>query len=133
MARRSGVAVRACKRCLCQPFRVTAQQHGSVRSLPTGRLLAVDDDGRMMRASWHLERGFVNLSIWRDDRCVETFHLTIEDAARLTGFLVEGFAEVTASVADIGRSPEPGVVSPRAGTTAIRRWYDAVVARVHRP
>jgi hypothetical protein len=92
--------------------------------------MAVDDDGRLMRASWHLERGFVNLSIWRDDRCVETFHLTIEDAARLTGFLVEGFAEVTASVADIDPGTGPGAAGATPGAT--RRWYDAPVARVRR-
>lgn len=66
-----------------------------VRQLPVGRILAVDERGIGMRATWHLERGFINLSLWRDDRCVETFHLTPSDAARLVGFLTEGLADVT--------------------------------------
>lgn len=79
-----------------------------VRQLPTGRLLAVDDRGVGLRATWHLERGIVNLSLWRDDTCVETFHLSIEDAGRLTGFLVDGFAQVTqAAVAPAPRPTTP--------------------------
>ncbi|HWK90612.1 MAG TPA: amino acid permease, partial [Longimicrobium sp.] len=31
--------------------------------------------------------GFVNLSLWSDDRCVQTFHLTPAEAGRLVGFL----------------------------------------------
>ena len=66
-----------------------------VHQLPSGRLLALDDEGTGLRASWHLDRGFVNLSIWQHDRCVATFHLTIEDAGRLAGFLVDGLASAT--------------------------------------
>jgi hypothetical protein len=79
-----------------------------VRHLPTGRLLAVDERGVGLRATWHLDRGLVNLSLWRDDHCVEAFHLSIEDAGRLTGFLVDGFAQAAATVvpsADAGYSP----------------------------
>jgi hypothetical protein len=66
-----------------------------VRQLPVGRILAVDERGIGLRATWHLERGFINLSMWRDDTCVETFHLTPTDAARLVGFLTSGLADVT--------------------------------------
>jgi hypothetical protein len=66
-----------------------------VRQLPVGRILAVDERGIGMRCTWHLERGFINLSLWRDDTCVETFHLTPADAARLVGFLTGGLADVT--------------------------------------
>jgi hypothetical protein len=66
-----------------------------VRHLPVGRILAVDERGIGMRVTWHLERGFINLSLWRDDRCVETFHLTPTDAARLVAFLTAGLADVT--------------------------------------
>jgi hypothetical protein len=65
-----------------------------IRQLPVGRILAVDDRGIGMRATWHLERGFINLSLWREDVCVETFHLTPTDAAHLVSFLVTGMAEV---------------------------------------
>lgn len=65
-----------------------------IRQLPVGRILAVDDRGIGMRATWHLERGFINLSLWRQDVCVETFHLSPTDAAKLVSFLVTGLAEV---------------------------------------
>ena len=37
----------------------------------------------------------MHLSLWRDDRCSETFHLTHADASRLIGFLTSGLADVT--------------------------------------
>ena len=56
------------------------------------RHLAIDEQGIGLRATWRLERGFVNLSLWRQDVCVETFHLTPAEASRLISFLVEGLA-----------------------------------------
>jgi hypothetical protein len=56
------------------------------------RHLAIDERGIGLRATWRLEHGFVNLSLWRHDRCVETFRLTPAEASRLIGFLVEGLA-----------------------------------------
>lgn len=82
-----------------------------IRQLPVGRILAVDDRGIGMRATWHLERGFVNLSLWRQDVCVETFHLTPADAAQLVSFLVTGLAEAVegslAAPATIEAAPPP--------------------------
>ena len=66
-----------------------------VRHLPVGRILAVDERGIGLRCTWHLERGFINLSLWRDDTCVETFHLSPNDAASLVSFLTAGLADVT--------------------------------------
>ena len=61
--------------------------------LPTRtRHLAIDERGIGLRATWRLERGFVNLSLWRHDVCVETFRLTPAEASRLIAFLVEGLA-----------------------------------------
>ena len=60
--------------------------------LPIGTLLAIDERDVGLRVTWRLEHGFVNLSIWREDRCVETFHLSPTDAARLVSFVVEGLA-----------------------------------------
>lgn len=51
------------------------------------RHFVVDDEGRGLRATWRPDRGFINLSIWRDQRCVETFHLTPADAGKLIGFM----------------------------------------------
>jgi hypothetical protein len=64
-----------------------------VRHLPVGRLLAVDERGVGLRATWHLDRGFLNVSLWRDDVCVETFHLTPNEAARLAAFIADGLFE----------------------------------------
>ena len=87
---------------------------GAVRHLPVhGRHLAIDERGIGMRATWHLDRGFVNLSLWRDDRCVETFHLTPVEAGRLIGFLAKGLADAlpapmrSSAVAPVPASAEP--------------------------
>ena len=66
---------------------------GAAHQIPVRRRhLAIDERGIGLRATWHLELGFVNLSFWRDDRCVETFHLTPAEAAHLVDFLVSGLA-----------------------------------------
>ncbi len=80
-----------------------------VRQLPVGRILALDERGIGLRCTWHLERGFINLSLWRDDTCVETFHLTPADAASLVSFLVTGLAEAVtpAAPAAAGGPPAP--------------------------
>ena len=57
------------------------------------RMLTVDERGIGMRASWHPERGILNVSLWREDTCVETFHLTRGEAAKLIGFIAEGLAD----------------------------------------
>jgi hypothetical protein len=67
----------------------------AVGTLPTGRHLATDERGVGLRATWRLDHGFINLSLWRDGVCVETFHLTPSAAADLVGFLVDGLADVT--------------------------------------
>ncbi len=82
-----------------------------------GRYLAVDEQGHALRATWRPARGFVNLSLWRDDRCVETFHLTPTDASDLIAFLVAGFA---ASVPTAVR-PHLEVVTAASQPTRTRR------------
>ncbi len=73
---------------------------GEVHQFPAGRALFVDPRGMGLRATWHLERGIVNLSIWRNDRCVETFWLAVDDAARMVRFLVDGMAAATQSLVE---------------------------------
>lgn len=68
----------------------------------TARHLASDERGVGLRATWRPNLGFVNLSLWRNQRCVETFHLTPVEAAKLVGFLVNSLASV---------APEPRPVS----------------------
>lgn len=72
-----------------------------VRHLPIGRLLAVDERGVGMRATWRLDMGFLNLSLWRDDVCVETFHLSSDDALRLAAFIADGLFEAAEHAASM--------------------------------
>ena len=74
---------------------------GEVRQLPVGRALFVDERGVGLRATWHPERGIVNLSIWREDRCVETFWLPVADVGRLVSFLVGGLSDVATQALDV--------------------------------
>jgi hypothetical protein len=91
----------------------------TVRHLPTGRMLALDDQGIGLRATWHLERGFVNLSLWRQDRCVEAFHLSVGDSARLVGFLVDGLSEATSTL--VAAPPPPPPTLLERARTQLRR------------
>jgi hypothetical protein len=52
------------------------------------RFILLDERAVGLRATWHAERGFVNLSLWRGDRCVETFHLTPDAASDLVTFVM---------------------------------------------
>jgi hypothetical protein len=85
--------------------------------VPRGSTWLVDERGIGMKATWRLSHGFINLSIWRDDRCVETFHLAPSDAARLIGFLVNGLAEV----ASVPPSASVLAIAPAAGPAERRR------------
>ena len=99
------------------------------RSTEQRRHLVVDGRGVGLRATWRPKLGFVNLSLWRQDRCVETFQLTPIEAAHLVGFLTTSLAEAV---------PPPRATTLRAvpdeadGTTAWssrqRRAQDAVAA-----
>jgi len=61
-----------------------------VRRLRPSRALFVDERGHGLRVTWHVDQDFVNVSLWRDDRCVETFRLSATDATRLVDFLTDG-------------------------------------------
>ena len=90
-------------------------QLAEVHDLPVGRVLFADEQGVGLRATWHLERRMVNLSVWRENRCVETFRLAVGDAARLAGFLVEGLGEATAGLLralDETDSPVTSIIKP---------------------
>ena len=97
-----------------------------------GRFIALDDQGRALRATWRPAHGFVNVSIWRDDTCVETFHLTPTDASDLVGFLVGAFA------ASLPRPTRPTLTAVSASDassaqrTGTRGWHGAVHQLRHR-
>lgn len=69
----------------------------------------MDEQGVVLRATWRLDRGFINLSTWQDDRCTATFHLTPADAAQLMSFLARGLADATsvATMAPVRALPDP--------------------------
>jgi hypothetical protein len=64
---------------------------------PIERFLSLDDRGVGLRASWRPAHGFVNISLWRGDRCVEAFHLRPEEVARLTAFLATSLTDLVAT------------------------------------
>jgi hypothetical protein len=67
---------------------------GAVYDLPVQpRHFALDERGVGLRATWHADRGFVNVSLWTGNGCVQTFHLTPVEAGRLVGFLATVLAE----------------------------------------
>lgn len=54
--------------------------------------MTLDERGLGLRATWHPARGFINVSLWRADRCVETFHLSPLASSDLTAFIVRTLA-----------------------------------------
>jgi hypothetical protein len=60
---------------------------------------------RAVRVTPHADARLVSVSVWRDDRCVASVHLTPAEAAALTGKLTGALAEIAARpVAE----PDPG-------------------------
>lgn len=90
-----------------------------------GRHIAIDDRGIGLRATWRPAHGFVNVSLWRNDRCVETFHLTPKAASDLVAFLVSGLA---ASVPPA--RPSLRVVPPARPRRLSPRSFRRVVAEL---
>jgi hypothetical protein len=94
---------------------------------PLARHYAIDERGTLLRATWRPEHGFVNLSLWRDDVCVETFHLSPTEAASLMSFLARSLADAVSqplsASASSGRIPADQAAStPRPGHPRRRRW-----------
>jgi hypothetical protein len=97
---------------------------GEVHHLPlSGREFFIATDGSVLRTTWHVDRDLVNLSVWRGDRCTETFQLARADAARLIAHLADGLAAATPS-----RTPHPATVWERA-TAGVRRLAVRATAR----
>lgn len=69
------------------PLQPSAQWFGDARN-----------GDRAMRATWHVDKGFVVLSTWRDGSCVATTRLTPEEAARLISVLADGLAAAALDV-----------------------------------
>lgn len=52
-----------------------------------------------VQVTWHDEDGRAVITLWRDDRCVASAPLTIDEAASLTSFLVAHLGERAADAA----------------------------------
>lgn len=100
-----------------------------VYELPTGRVLFSDEQGRVLRATWHLDQRLVNLSVWYDDRCTETFRLSLSDTAQFIAFLVEGLTDATDRLLRaVSASTLPAVPERRASIASRVRTGRARVA-----
>lgn len=81
----------------------------------------VFDDGRhgdrALRASWHIDAGLFVLSLWRGATCVGTAQLTPEEAARLSGLIAEGLAELAAGQVPASRSTTGASASTKPSST----------------
>jgi hypothetical protein len=67
---------------------------GEIRMAPAlPRHFAVDERGIGLRATWHPDHGFVNVSLWSGNTCVQTFRLTPVEAGRLVSYLAGVLAE----------------------------------------
>jgi hypothetical protein len=49
-------------------------------------------DDRALRVSWHSEADVVVLSLWRENVCVSSFRLAIDDVPELIATLTDGLA-----------------------------------------
>src|SRR4029077_15433309 len=101
---------------------------------PLERHFVVDDEGRALRATWRPDRGFVNLSIWRDQRCVETFHLTPSDAGQMIGFLARALTAAVPPASErhlrLAADGETGTSRPSGLTARLRRSLAGHLDRV---
>ena len=60
--------------------------------VPAAASVFIDARGaeRALRLSWHTEADLVVLSMWRDNVCVGSFRLAIDEVPDLIGFLSAG-------------------------------------------
>jgi hypothetical protein len=58
------------------------------------REFITDGERSELRATWHNDSGYVVISLWRGETCVATSHLTPGEAARLSGFITTGLADL---------------------------------------
>ncbi len=62
---------------------------------------------RAVRVSPHAESGLLAVSLWRDDRCVGSVHLTPEEAASLVGRLSDALAGRAGPPVPVPPAPDP--------------------------
>jgi hypothetical protein len=94
-----------------------------------GRYLAVDETGTGLRATWRPGQGITNLSLWRGDQCVATFHLSTEQMGDLIAFLGTSLAAACPVQPTLRVVPSHERGAPRGHPVevALRRGRDATV------
>ena len=97
------------------------------------RHFAVDERGVGLRATWHPEHGFVNVSLWSGNRCVQTFRLTPVEAGRLVGYLAGVLADaVPAPRRHLAAAPEAVEDGVTDRLSAVRRQVATALDRAAR-
>lgn len=68
------------------------------RTVPAAASIFLDARGadRALRVSWHTEADLVVLSMWRDNLCVGSFRLAIDEVPGLIAFLSSGLGSAYA-------------------------------------
>lgn len=105
-----------------------------------GRFHASDERATGLQATWRPAYGFTNLSLWRHGRCVETFHLTPQQAGELVAFIASSLAEAVpppsrgslALVSDAGPAQDAQRSGARQGSSGIDLGLLSAVERVAR-
>jgi hypothetical protein len=104
-------------------------ERGGTASVPEimGRYLAVDEKGTGLRATWRPAQSFTNVSLWRGDVCVETFHLSTEQMGELIAFLGTSLAAAWPAQTALRVVPphEPRLSQSHPLHVALRRGRDA--------
>lgn len=97
------------------------------------REFITDGDRSELRATWHNESGHVVISLWRGERCVATSHLTPGEAARLSGFITGGLAELAADglSRSVTRLQPSQSMSSRLGTS-LQAWRRSLASALER-
>ena len=54
--------------------------------------------------TWHEDAQVLVVSLWHEDRCIGTFHLNPQDAARLTALGADVVRAWAATQSDLGRT-----------------------------
>jgi hypothetical protein len=104
-------------------------ERGGTANVPEimSRYMAVDEKGTGLRATWRPAQGFTNLSLWRGDECVATFHLSTGQMGELIAFLGTSLAAACPVQPALRVVPpdERGVPQSHSLHVALRRGRDA--------
>jgi hypothetical protein len=66
------------------------------------------DEGRFLRLSYHPELGVYVVSLWRDDVCLGTHRLSVQDVPRLLHALTTPLAAEATTLLSADRSEQAG-------------------------